>query len=126
MAKQAAAAIAAFKGPEYAKGESGVRTQHSAGPGFPKPDLIMGDFNGPRGSVSQRLIVGDMAEAYDQAGAGYAASWPGRGHHAPFPVFHLDHLFLAPYLRATRYDLVKPVYGYHWPQVADVAVARRP
>ncbi len=120
MAAAAAAAIASWPGPEILHNHDGTTYAGPVRTGFPAPDIVLGDFNSPRGSASQRLIVRDMADAYDQAGYGYAATWPDYGFHMPFPVLHLDHIFLAPWLRSTRYDIIKPPMCYHRPQVAEV------
>ncbi len=120
IAAQAAAAINNWSGSEIVHETTGALTPHPAGRGFPAPDIVLGDFNSPRGSASQRLLAGSMAHAYDQAGSGYAATWPGEHLHAPFPILHLDQMFLAPWLRAVHYEIVEPLFGYHWPQVADI------
>lgn len=105
--------------------------------GFPEPDVIIGDFNIPRGSHSLRHLVGDMSNAYDQAGAGYTASYPRR---VPFaqldgpgligivrwlipsdvPFFHIDQTFIAPSLRATRYRTIDLRSGTHWAQFVEI------
>lgn len=84
----------------------------------PKPDIMVGDFNTPRGAASLSHIARGMTHAFDQAGHGDIASFPRRS-----PLLHIDHLFLLPQLRATRYELAQPVMGDHWLQWADI-VAR--
>ena len=123
MAGAAAAAIAAWKGPQIKHDPTGQVQGAPGGPGFPKPDIILGDFNTPRGAVSQRRIVGSMTDAFDEAGWGYAATWPDYAFHVPFPVLHLDHVFLAPWLRATRYEIIKPPFCLHRPQVVEISPA---
>lgn len=73
------------------------------GEGFPAADLIVGDFNIPRGSASLRRIVGDAVHAFDQAGHGYPATWP-----RALPLLHIDHVFCAGEMRATSYGTVDP------------------
>lgn len=73
------------------------------GEGFPAADLIVGDFNIPRGSASLRRIVGDAVHAYDQAGHGYPATWP-----RALPLLHIDHAFCVGEMRATSYGTVDP------------------
>ena len=105
--------------------------------GFPNPDLVIGDFNVPRGSRSLKNLVGDMANAYDQAGAGYTASYQRK---VPFaqldgpgliglvrwmipsdvPFFHIDQAFVAPSLHATRYRTMNLGFGTHWAQFVEV------
>lgn len=125
MAGTAAAAIAAWTGPEVVHRADGLVRRGADQKGFPAPDLIMGDFNSPRGAASMGRIVGGMTDAFDQGGHGYAATWPGYGYHMPFPVLHLDHVFVAPWLRATRYEIIKPLFCYHRPQVVEIEARGR-
>lgn len=105
--------------------------------GFPQPDVIIGDFNIPRGSRSLAHLVGKMENAYDQAGAGYTASYPRK---VPFaqldgpgmftlvrffipsdvPFFHIDQAFIAPSLHATRYRVMNLGAGTHWAQFVEI------
>jgi len=105
--------------------------------GFPLPDVMLGDFNIPRGSRSLKHLTGTMENAYDQAGAGYTASYPRK---VPFaqldgpglfsairffipsdvPFFHIDQAFIAPSLHATRYRVINLGAGTHWAQFIEV------
>lgn len=105
--------------------------------GFPLPDVMIGDFNIPRGSRSLAHLTGDMENAFDQAGAGYTASYPRK---VPFaqldgpglfsavrffipsdvPFFHIDQAFVAPSLRATRYRVINLGAGTHWAQFVEI------
>lgn len=91
----------------------------TGGPMLPTPDLILGDTNIPRGSASLDLICSAGGEgfvhAFDEAGWGLRASWP-----RAFPVFHLDHTFVAPWLQAVGYRLAEPPVSDHWFQLIDV------
>lgn len=96
-------------------------------PPFPEPDMIVGDFNTPRGSASLSLLAPGMTHAYEQAGRGYAVSWPrehrgSEGQRIPnaFPIFHLDHMFVSRAFRATRYELLDPKIGEHLLQRAVI------
>lgn len=84
--------------------------------GFPEPDIIVGDFNIPRGSWSLGVLASgpdwSATNAFDQGGVGYAATWPLRT-----PLWHIDQTFLAPWLRASSYRVVNPRAGLHWMQV---------
>ncbi len=87
--------------------------------GFPEPDIIIGDFNIPRGSHSLNLLTSGPGwttrGAFEQAGLGYAATWPLKT-----PLWHIDQAFLAPWLRATSYKVVNPRTGLHWMQVVSL------
>ena len=83
--------------------------------GAPPPDIVVGDLNMTRGSASLRALFPELEHAYDQAGRGYAASFP-----RAFPLYHLDHTLLADTLQATGYTLVDPKVGRHRSQVVNL------
>ena len=87
--------------------------------GFPAADLIMGDFNIPRGSASLSLIAPGMQNAFDEAGTGYGATWPRHGYRTPIPLLQIDQTFVGARLRTARYEVVEPGFGYHRMQVGD-------
>jgi endonuclease/exonuclease/phosphatase family metal-dependent hydrolase len=93
--------------------------QRPAGPGFPPADLIMGDFNIPRGSASLRQAAQGYPHAHTQAGHGHAGTYPRHR-----PLVHIDHMFIGPALRARRYQVVDGGVGSHRMQVLDVALDR--
>lgn len=137
MLREAAASIAAFRGPVLRRDDAGRDVPEkalrlgallpdggiAASPagdalGFPTPDLVVGDFNTPRASRSLRHLVGDMTHAHDQAGLGPSTTFP-----RPLGVTHIDHAFVGPRLRAIRYRVVDPGASRHFAQVVDVAPA---
>ncbi len=85
---------------------------------FATPDAIVGDFNTPHGSHSIRHAVGDFASAFDQAGRGYSATFPAR-----WPLWMLDQAYVAPSLRATRFEVSGPLDGTHRMIEFDIAPA---
>lgn len=82
---------------------------------IPRADMIVGDFNTPRGSRSLSILFPDMHHAYDDAGRGYGASF-----HRVFPLYHIDHILLTADMQATSYELVNPGLGRHDVQVATI------
>lgn len=76
------------------------------------PDLVIGDFNMHRGSASMKRLVPGMRHAYDEAGHGYAATF-----HERWPLWHIDHAWIGPRLRATRYDTPFDAAWRHYPQL---------
>ncbi len=114
--RQAAATLHATPGPAYRRVEG--RDVPEEIEGFPTPDLIVGDFNTPRGSESLKELTGSMADAFEQAGRGFAATWPRE-----WPALAIDHAFVGPELRATGYEVVDFGEGRHRAEVVDV-VAR--
>ncbi len=125
---QAARAIREFKGPVLRPDDAGrwIPDEHASFEGFPAPDLIVGDFNIPRGSRSLDAITGGRPNAFDQSGSGPAASWPckwPRTSRRIWPVLHIDQMFAGPSLHAESYTLIDPGSGTHRMQRADVAPA---
>lgn len=90
------------------------------GMSIPRADLIVGDFNTPRGSRSLSILFPDMHHAYDDAGRGYGASF-----HRVFPLYHIDHILLADDLRASSYELKDPEVGRHLVQTTTIVPVSR-
>ncbi len=90
----------------------------------PLPDIIVGDFNIPRASASLARITSvggrDFRHAHDDAGRGPDATWP-----RAFPLYHIDHVYVGPSLRAVRYHVTDPGRSMHAMQHATVAPNER-
>lgn len=125
IAAEVRAQLDSWNGTIFRASESGrwVPDITTESDGFPPPDLIIGDFNMPRSSWAlQRIVQGDarqMTHAYTQAGRGFVGTWPLR-----VPLWHIDHAFLAPWLRATSYKTINPRAGTHWMQVVEIQSSR--
>ena len=109
--------------PDDAEGTGRYRADTTlAMTGFPEPDVIVGDFNIPRGCWSLGVVTTGPGwttrGAFEQAGLGYAATWPLK-----MPLWHIDQTFLAPWLCATKYRVVNPRTGLHWMQVVEFGAA---
>ncbi|MBC7835502.1 MAG: hypothetical protein H7Y88_10455 [Phycisphaerales bacterium] len=89
----------------------------SPNPAIPGPDILLGDTNIPRGSGSLSLLAPGMTHAFNQAGMGAAATWP-----RAYPVFHVDHIFLAPPFRAASYRILDRGVSDHRLQLADIGL----
>jgi len=116
--REAAAMIRSFRGPIYERNAEGLDDQVPIAPGqegFPAPDLIVGDFNTPRGSRSMRAIAGGAVHAFDQSGRGPAATWPDR-----WPILAIDQAFVGSSVRASRYDIVHLGAGAHRAQIIEL------
>lgn len=129
VAGQAARVVREFKGPALKPNrlEAWVEDDSTTLRGFPEPDLIIGDFNIPRGSASLDAITRGKPNAFDQCGFGPTASWPckwPRTRHAIWPILHLDQMFAGVTLRATSYTLIDPGSGAHRMQRADLVPTR--
>jgi endonuclease/exonuclease/phosphatase (EEP) superfamily protein YafD len=53
-----------------------------------EPLLVVGDFNTPADSVHFQPLRGELLNAFEAAGAGYAPTWP-----VPLPVVQIDHVW---------------------------------
>jgi endonuclease/exonuclease/phosphatase (EEP) superfamily protein YafD len=83
-----------------------------------RPDLVLGDFNAPRRSRAlARLPVG-WRHAYDEAGTGWAATWP-----VPVPLLAIDQALVGPRLRAVGYRLAGTPWSDHRLQVIELVPA---
>lgn len=130
ITEQAARVLREFKGPALRPGSPRrwVEDESPSLRGFPEPDLIIGDFNIPRGSASLDAITHGKPNAFDQCGFGPTASWPckwPRTRRTIWPVLHLDQMFVGGAVRATSYTLINPGSGAHRMQRADVVAIRR-
>lgn len=111
QARQAAAVIAGWRGPVRAS--AGLPPPRRSAAGFPVPDVVVGDFNTPRGSASLRVLLREagapgMRDAFAEAGRGWARTWPRRA-----PLWAIDHCFVGPRWRAERFGVFDPGEGGH-------------
>jgi len=82
---------------------------------FANPDLIVGDFNIPRGSASLDILCADLENAFDDAGRGTDSTWPRR-----YPLVHIDQVFIRRPLRAVTYDVTDPGISGHKMQLLEI------
>ncbi len=114
VTEQAAQAIAGFQGPVLRMDESGrwVEDARGGSMGFPPADVMVGDFNIPRGSWSLGRLAGmqspPMTDAWSQAGHGYTATYPRRR-----SLLHTDQIFVGERLRAVEYEAFSAGTGTH-------------
>ena len=59
------------------------------------PDVVVGDFNTPRGSASIDALFPNMSNAFNEAGHGYGATF-----RREFPLYHIDQILLGPNVQA--------------------------
>jgi hypothetical protein len=71
-------------------------------------DIVAGDFNALPGSEIIRQVFSAMHDAWEESGSGVRASWPRR-----LPLWSIDHVLLAPDIRATRCVTVDPGTSMH-------------
>ncbi len=121
--QEAAVALAAGPAQWWIDNGAGDWTPAPAGAlspdAFRTPDLIVGDFNTPHGSYSLRAITRGYTSAYQQAGLGYAATFP-----RAFPLWKLDQAYLAPWLQAVAHDTIDTGRGSHRMLLVDIERSR--
>lgn len=105
-----------FTGPVYRPDASGgVVASTDTVDGFPPPDVVVGDFNTPRGSASVRTIVGNMESAHAQGGFGPDYTWE-----QPWAWWAIDLMFVGQGWRARRFDAVGLEGHAHAAIVGDI------
>ncbi len=115
MMAEAAQTLATFAGPIYERRPAYPDERlEDQPPGFPPPDIILGDFNTPRGSHSLKTLT-TLDHAFDRAGRGPAVTW-----HRKLPVLAIDHAFIASWLDVSRYDTQSLGVGQHLAQFVTV------
>jgi hypothetical protein len=123
MLRHAATSIRIFNGPVFVREPDKLDKPDSTEvDGFPEPDLIVGDFNTPRGSASLAPLTRGYPTAFSQAGRGFAPTW-----HRKFPIIPIDQCFVGPRLRAAgaaEYHAVDLGAAQHRALVVDVAPAQ--
>ncbi len=118
VTEEAARSLASYPGAVTVVGPDGIWTRTTPEKaGLPRPDIIMGDLNIPRGSGSLDALVSGLDPVYDQAGRGPFGTWPYE-----VPLWHLDQMFIAPWLRAIDYVPVDLGGGTHRAHRADVTI----
>ncbi len=113
--REAAATLRDGEVRTYARTVGGLDEARPVQRGFPAPDIIVGDFNTPRGSASFDEIAPGMEHAFDQAGWGCAATWPGG-----WPLFAIDQAFVRAPWRAVRYQVPDLIEARHRAEVFDL------
>lgn len=73
-----------------------------------EPDLLIGDFNTPRGSRSLRHMTEGMRDTFVEAGRGWSATFPRSR-----PLWAIDQAYVGPGLRALDSRVVDLGLGSH-------------
>lgn len=118
--RQAARAVREWRGPTLVRSPEG-RDVPEIEPreGFPRPDLIVGDFNTHRGAASLRELTSGTRDAFRLAGRGLMGTFP-----RVLPLWHVDLAFVGPDVRVRSYRLLDPGEGRHRMQIVDLEVER--
>jgi hypothetical protein len=113
LARQAGEKLATWEGSVRIIDQDGEHSRSTAVPGFPAPDVIVGDFNIPRRSASLGEFLrasgaGKMRNAFDLAGVGWQRTWPRER-----PVWAIDHCLVGPRLDVRSFATFDPGVGGH-------------
>lgn len=111
----ARAAVASWNGPAFTPSPEGRWLPQPDAGAFPNADLIVGDFNTPRGSASLEVLVGDRKNAFGAAGRGFGYTWPRQR-----ALFAIDHCFIDENLDAVSARTLDPGMGRHRLLVVDL------
>ena len=71
-------------------------------------DIVVGDFNALPGSMILSRVFPMFHDSWTEAGSGLRASWPRL-----FPLLSIDHVLLAPDMRALSSITVDPGVSKH-------------
>jgi len=119
-ALRARRAIESWTGPLLRPGEGDTITREPAQDvGFPAADVIVGDFNTPRGAWSASRIAAPLTSAFHDVGlgggVGRCVTWPRER-----PLYQLDQAFVRDWLRSCRYEVRDPGATPHRIQILDL------
>lgn len=119
LARQAGRAIAAWQGTVRVAKDDGYGYARATDVGFPAPDIIVGDFNIPRGSASLDVFLeeagaGGLRNAFADAGYGPMGTWPRQ-----LSVWAIDNCFVGNDVRAGSFTTRDPGVGTHRALVLD-------
>ena len=81
-----------------------------------QPLLLMGDFNTPSDSVHFDRIRESCDNAFEDAGTGYAVTWP-----VPLPIMALDQIWVNKLVRSVRCELGWTWSSDHRPIILTIA-----
>ena len=95
---------------------SGMTSLSNEEAGAPAPDLVIGDFNIPRGSASLATLFPEYQNAFDTAGIGYGATFPA------ISLYHIDNTLHAPEVPVQQYFISDASLGPHRAQVIDITI----
>ncbi|KAA0213911.1 MAG: hypothetical protein DYG94_03485 [Leptolyngbya sp. PLA3] len=104
----ARSAVASWNGPTFAPSPEGRWIAQPEAGVFPNADLIVGDFNTPRGSASLEELVGSRTNVGTVAGRGFGYTWPRRR-----SILAIDHCFADESLKPVSARTLDPGMGRH-------------
>jgi len=109
-------AIDAWSGPFYAADDLGRWVSAETVESFPPADIIVGDFNTPRGSDSLKTLTAGLTESHAAAGRGLSNTWP-----RAFSILPIDLLFAHAEYRVRGHRAADPGSGRHRMLVVELS-----
>lgn len=122
LAREAGRSIAEWQGAARTRDGDGYSFGRLEQPGFPAPDVIVGDFNIPRGSASLGVFLdaacaGPMRDSFAVAGVGWDRTWP-----RALPIWAIDHCFVAEGIGVRSWTTDDPGIGGHRSVVVELVL----
>jgi len=71
-------------------------------------DIALGDFNMLSSSAAIRMLMPGMQDAWLLAGTGWGPTFP-----RSFPLYHIDHVLVADWIKVTQASTIDPGVGRH-------------
>ena len=123
LAREAGRTLASWSGAVRVREDDGYRYEKAERAGFPAPDVVVGDFNIPRGSASLGVFLEEagaagMRDAFEVAGFGWQRTWPRE-----WPVWAIDHCFVAGDVEVGSWSAANPGIGGHRAIVVDLGAS---
>lgn len=108
-----------WTGPIFSLDSIGRWTPSAEQAGFPTPDLIVGDFNTPRGSASLESLTTTseftFRESFAAVGRGLGVTWPRKG-----PFLGIDLFYAQDSIVIDRHRTADPGMGHHRMLIVDI------
>lgn len=123
--------IDAWNGDGWAMGQHVWERYQDEGASFPDPDMVIGDFNTPRGSASIDLLAPGFKDAFEDAGYGRGRSFAiedgSWSENLMFKLvdMHIDLTLVDPSHTTRGYRLIDGGDADHALQVCDIVLGQR-
>ncbi len=82
-----------------------------------QPDIVVGDFNAPRGSCHLSPLPEKYRHAYHIAGEGISYTWP-----TICPLYAIDQCIIGERIEAFNYELKSSIHSDHRAQILDFTI----
>ncbi len=83
------------------------------------PVIMAGDYNDPPISYSYRKTMGNLNDAFKEAGSGFGSTYVGL-----MSIMRIDYIFHSPHFKATEYSSPNVKYSDHYPVIVNLAIPK--